>query len=76
MTTEAFIDRGKLINSGEFDGLNSHDEASSKIIQKLVEIKSGEGKTTYRLRDWLISRQRYWGCPIPSSELYRMWTSS
>ena len=62
---KAFIDKGKLINSGEFDGLNSHDEASSKIIQKLVEIKSGEGKTTYRLRDWLISRQRYWGCPIP-----------
>src|SRR6056300_774612 len=62
---EAFIDRGKLVNSGEFNGLNSHDEASSKIIEKLVDMKSGEGKTTYRLRDWLISRQRYWGCPIP-----------
>ena len=56
---------GKLINSNDFNGLNSHEEASSKIIEKLIEIKSGSPKTTYRLRDWLISRQRYWGCPIP-----------
>jgi leucyl-tRNA synthetase len=62
---EAFTDSGKLINSKDFNGLNSHDEASSKIIEKLIEIRSGKPKTTYRLRDWLISRQRYWGCPIP-----------
>jgi leucyl-tRNA synthetase len=62
---EAFIGSGKLINSQDFNGLNSHDEASSKIIEKLIEIRSGKPKTTYRLRDWLISRQRYWGCPIP-----------
>jgi leucyl-tRNA synthetase len=62
---EAFVGSGKLINSNDFNGLNSHKEASSKIIEKLIEIKSGSPKTTYRLRDWLISRQRYWGCPIP-----------
>ena len=62
---EAFVGSGKLINSNDFNGLNSHEEASSKIIEKLIEIKSGSPKTTYRLRDWLISRQRYWGCPIP-----------
>ena len=62
---EAFVGQGKLINSGNFNGLNSHEEASLKIIQKLIEINNGLPKTTYRLRDWLISRQRYWGCPIP-----------
>ena len=62
---EAFTGQGKLINSEEFDGLNSHDEASLKIIERLVENNVGSQKTTYRLRDWLISRQRYWGCPIP-----------
>ena len=62
---EAFTGQGKLINSEEFDGLNSHDEASSKIVERLVADNIGLQKTTYRLRDWLISRQRYWGCPIP-----------
>ena len=62
---EAFTGQGKLINSKEFDGLNSHDEASLKIVERLVENNVGSQKTTYRLRDWLISRQRYWGCPIP-----------
>jgi leucyl-tRNA synthetase len=62
---EAFVGQGKLINSGNFNGLNSHEEASLKIVQKLIEINNGLPKTTYRLRDWLISRQRYWGCPIP-----------
>ena len=62
---EAFTGQGKLINSEEFDGLNSHDEASLKIVERLVENNVGSQKTTYRLRDWLISRQRYWGCPIP-----------
>tara|TARA_B100000579_G_scaffold265497_1_gene218960 strand:- start:158 stop:2593 length:2436 start_codon:yes stop_codon:yes gene_type:complete len=62
---EAYIEEGKLINSGEFDNLNSHIEATEKIIQYLEKNKMGEKKTTFRLRDWLISRQRYWGCPIP-----------
>lgn len=62
---EAFTDRGQLINSDEFDGLDSHEEASSIIVQKLIELNRGTSTTTYRLRDWLISRQRYWGCPIP-----------
>ena len=62
---EAYTGRGELVNSGNFDGLNSHEEASSQIIKKLTESNIGSAKTTYRLRDWLISRQRYWGCPIP-----------
>tara|TARA_B100000686_G_scaffold40876_1_gene42193 strand:- start:155 stop:1504 length:1350 start_codon:yes stop_codon:yes gene_type:complete len=62
---EAYIEEGKLINSGEFDNLNSHIEATQKIIEYLEKNKMGEKKTTFRLRDWLISRQRYWGCPIP-----------
>jgi len=63
--TEAYIEEGVLINSGEFNDLNSHTEASQKIIQYLENNKMGDKKTTFRLRDWLISRQRYWGCPIP-----------
>jgi leucyl-tRNA synthetase len=62
---EPFIGKGQLINSLEFNGLDSHGEASSKIVEKLIELNIGAPKTTYRLRDWLISRQRYWGCPIP-----------
>lgn len=54
----------KMINSGQFDGMNK-DEAFDKIIEKLEEMGKGNKKTNFRLRDWLISRQRYWGCPIP-----------
>ena len=54
----------KMINSGQFDGMNK-DEAFDKIIEKLEEMGNGNKKTNFRLRDWLISRQRYWGCPIP-----------
>lgn len=54
----------KMINSGKFDGMNK-DEAFDKIIEKLEEMGKGNKKTNFRLRDWLISRQRYWGCPIP-----------
>ena len=60
----AYIDDGLMINSGIFNGLKNTD-AVPKMIQWAKENGSGEGKTNYRLRDWLISRQRYWGCPIP-----------
>jgi len=63
--SEAYVGDGILINSGEFDNLASHNEGSKKIIQFLEKSKIGTSKTTFRLRDWLISRQRYWGCPIP-----------
>ncbi|MBX7145814.1 MAG: leucine--tRNA ligase [Alphaproteobacteria bacterium] len=59
-----FTDKGVMINSSFLDGMST-DEAKKKIIQKLKEIGQGEGTTIYRLRDWGISRQRYWGCPIP-----------
>ena len=55
---------GILKNSGEFDGMNS-EEAIPKIIEFLEKKGYGKGSTQYKLRDWLISRQRYWGAPIP-----------
>ena len=62
---ECFEDKqGKLINSAQFDGLCAED-ARDKITQFAKEQGFGEFKTQYRLRDWLISRQRYWGAPIP-----------
>ena len=62
---EAFVGEGVLINSGEFDNLESHTEGSDRVIQFLEKNKIGTRKTIFRLRDWLISRQRYWGAPIP-----------
>lgn len=55
---------GKLCNSDEFDGL-SGEEAKTKIVEKLIKLGKGRFKTNYRLRDWSVARQRYWGCPIP-----------
>tara|TARA_Y100000992_G_C21267435_1_gene494693 strand:- start:213 stop:2627 length:2415 start_codon:yes stop_codon:yes gene_type:complete len=61
---EAFTGNGKMINSKFLNGL-SVSEAKNKIIEKIVSNKIGEKKTLFRLKDWGISRQRYWGCPIP-----------
>ncbi|MBT4884771.1 MAG: leucine--tRNA ligase, partial [Legionellales bacterium] len=62
--TEAYIEDGNLINSGEFNGL-SNTEAQKAIISWLEAHNKGKTKTQYRLNDWGVSRQRYWGCPIP-----------
>jgi leucyl-tRNA synthetase len=61
---EAYIDEGTMVNSGPFDGLPSR-EGIERITDYMEEHGIGERKTHYRLRDWLISRQRYWGAPIP-----------
>lgn len=61
---EAFTEKGKLINSGEFTGLKSK-EAINKISYWLSQNGLGEKSVQYKLRDWGISRQRYWGAPIP-----------
>ena len=62
--TEAYTDAGIMINSGEFDGLGS-EEGKKKITEWAEKNNAGFGKVQFRLRDWLISRQRYWGAPIP-----------
>ena len=62
--TNAYTDEGVLVNSNEFNGMKN-TEAKKAITQKAVDNGFGEFKTHYRLRDWLISRQRYWGAPIP-----------
>lgn len=59
-----YTEYGKMINSEEFDGL-SGDKAKEAVISKLESMDLGRKKVNYRLRDWLISRQRYWGAPIP-----------
>ncbi|WP_195971271.1 leucine--tRNA ligase [Clostridium thermobutyricum] len=59
-----YCEHGILINSEEFDGLTTK-EAKVKIVEKLAKQNLGEQKVNYRLRDWLVSRQRYWGAPIP-----------
>lgn len=62
--SEAYTEEGILVNSNEFNGMKN-TEAKKAITQKAVDNGFGEFKTQYRLRDWLISRQRYWGAPIP-----------
>lgn len=64
ISKKAFTDYGILVNSGDFDGLNS-DEAKIHITKFLESKKLGKFTVNYKLRDWLVSRQRYWGTPIP-----------
>ena len=59
-----YTEDGILVNSQEFDGVAS-EEARKSIVKKLEQENKGEFRITYRLRDWLVSRQRYWGTPIP-----------
>ncbi len=61
---EAYVEKGVLKNSAEFDGLTS-EQAIDAIADKLVLMNKGEKQINYRLRDWGVSRQRYWGTPIP-----------
>lgn len=59
-----YTEHGKVINSEEFNGLSTND-AKEAIVKKLETMHLGTGKVNFRLRDWLVSRQRYWGSPIP-----------
>ena len=61
---EAYTGEGKIINSDFLNGMTIN-EAKENVVSKLYEKNMGEKKVTYRLKDWGISRQRYWGCPIP-----------
>ena len=63
-TDTAFTGKGKLVNSGEFNGLDN-EKAKEDITEKLEKDGLGKKTVNYRLHDWLISRQRYWGTPIP-----------
>ena len=62
--TNAYTEEGVMVNSGEFNGMKNID-AKKAITQFAVDKGFGEFKTQFRLRDWLVSRQRYWGAPIP-----------
>ena len=64
LTKQAFVDHGKLVNSAEFDG-KDFDGAFNGIADKLEKLGVGKRQVNYRLRDWGVSRQRYWGAPIP-----------
>ena len=62
--SKCYHGEGEMVNSGEFNGMGSA-QAREEIVARLEKDNIGKKKVTYRMRDWLISRQRYWGCPIP-----------
>ncbi len=68
LSQAAFVEKGVLVNSGEYDGLD-FDAAFEAIAQTLEAAQKGQVKTNFRLRDWGVSRQRYWGSPIPMFNL-------
>ncbi len=68
ISSAAFVDKGVLVNSGEFDGLSS-EQAFEAIAERLESLDKGTKTINYRLRDWGVSRQRYWGAPIPMLNL-------
>ena len=64
ITDTAYTGPGRLINSGDWNGLDI-ESGKKAAIAALEAVNAGQGETTFRLRDWGVSRQRYWGCPIP-----------
>jgi len=62
--TEAWVEQGTMVNSAQFDG-TPNEQGKEAVADYMEENGCGQRKTSYRLRDWLISRQRYWGAPIP-----------